>query len=237
LLNIGALALNAESIDQQRAQQTPGTIRAVVASADDEMEAQMAKVMANMSMSLDGFIADPSDGVEHLFGWYFNGDVEIPTAMPQLTFRTSAASAAYLRESFASIGALIAGRRLFDVAGGWGGRHPADVPVFVVTHSIPEGWPRDDAPFTFVTGGIESAVAQAKATAGDKMVAVASPTVVQQCLDAGLLDEISVDLIPVLLGKGIRFFDNLANTPVKLGDPRVVEGTGVTHLRYQVRPG
>jgi dihydrofolate reductase len=191
--------------------------------------------MANMSMSLDGFIADPSDGVEHLFGWYFNGNVEIPTAMPQLTFRTSEASAAHLRESFASVGALIAGRRLFDHTFGWGGRHPVDVPVFVVTHAVPEGWPRDDAPFTFVTNGVESAVAQAKATAGEKVVAVASPTIVQQCLNAGLLDEISVDLMPVLLGKGIRFFDNLANTPVRLEDPRVIEGTGVTHLIYRVK--
>jgi dihydrofolate reductase len=196
----------------------------------------MAKVIANMSMSLDGFVADPSDGIEHLFGWYFNGDVTVPTANPNLTFRTSEASAAHLRDAFASVGALIAGRRLFDVAGGWGGRHPVDVPVFVVTHTVPDGWPRDDAPFTFVTDGIESALAQAKATAGEQVVAVASPNIAQQYLNAGLLDEISVDLVPVLLGKGIRFFDNLANTPIKLDDPRIIEGTGVTHLIYRVKP-
>ncbi|MGZ3598772.1 MAG: dihydrofolate reductase family protein [Ktedonobacterales bacterium] len=191
--------------------------------------------MANMSMSLDGFIADPSDGVEHLFGWYNNGDVTVPTADPRWTFHTSAASAAYLRETFANVGALVAGRRLFDVANGWGGNHPAGVPVFVVTHSVPDGWPRDDAPFTFVTEGIESAVAQAKSVAGDKITSVASANIAQQCLNAGLLDAIAVDLVPVLLGKGIRFFDHLTSAPVELEDPRVIEGTRVTHLYYRVK--
>lgn len=196
----------------------------------------MALVIANMSMSLDGFIADPSDGVEHLFGWYNNGDVTVPTADAQWTFHTSAASAAYLRETFANVGALIAGRHLFDVANGWGGNHPAGVPVFVVTHSVPDGWPRAGAPFTFVTDGVESAVAQARAVAGDKIAAVGSANIAQQCLNARLLDGIAVDLVPVLLGEGIRFFDHLTRAPVKLEDPRVIEGTGVTHLYYRVNP-
>lgn len=196
----------------------------------------MARVIANMSMSLDGFIADPSDGVEHLFGWYDNGDVTVPTASPQWTFHTSEASAAYLRDSLASIGALIAGRHLFDVAGGWDGNHPAGVPVFVVTHSVPDGWPRKDAPFTFVTDGVESAIAQAKAVAGDKTVSVASANITQQCLNLGLLDGVAVDLVPVLLGEGIRFFDHLTSAPIKFEDPQVIEGTGVTHLYYRVKP-
>lgn len=195
----------------------------------------MALVIANMSMSLDGFIADPSDGVEHLFGWYDNGDVAVPTADARWTFHTSAASAAYLRETFANIGALIAGRRLFDITNGWNGRHPAGVPVFVLTHSVPDGWPRDDAPFTFISDGVESAVAQAKAVAGDKIASVASASIAQQCLNAGLLDAIVVDLIPVLLGKGIRFFDHLTTAPVELEDPKVIEGTHVTHLYYRVK--
>jgi dihydrofolate reductase len=195
----------------------------------------MATVTANMSMSLDGFIADPRDGVEHLFGWYGNGEVEIPTATPELTFHTTQASADHLRGMLGNIGALICGRRVFDLTDGWGGRHPIDVPVFVVTHTVPDGWPRDEAPFTFVTDGVESAVKQACAVAGEKVVAVATPSITQQCLGAGLLDEIAVDLIPVLLGSGIRFFDNLASSPVKLEGPTVVEGTDVTHLRYRVR--
>lgn len=195
----------------------------------------MAIVIANMSMSLDGFIADPSDGVEHLFGWYDNGDVTVPTADPRWSFHTSATSAEYLRETFANIGALIAGRRLFDITNGWGGHHPAGVPVFVVTHSVPDGWPRADAPFTFVTAGVERAVAQARAVAGDKFVAVASANIAQQCLNVGLLDAIAVDLVPVLLGNGIRFFDHLTTAPVELEDPRVIEGTHVTHLYYRVK--
>lgn len=194
----------------------------------------MAKVIANMSMSLDGFIAGPNDEVEHLFGWYANGDVEIPTATPGMAFRVSEASAARLRERMANHGALVVGRRLFDMTDGWGGRHPLDVPVFVLTHSVPEGWPRPDAPFTFVTDGLESAIAQAKATAGDGWVGVGSK-VASQCLDAGLLDEIHADLVPVLLGRGIPFFEHLTTAPVELEGPQVDEGVGVTHLRYRVK--
>jgi dihydrofolate reductase len=188
-------------------------------------------------MSLDGFIADPADGVEHLFRWYGNGDVTVPTADPRMTFHVSLASAAHLRGTLANVGALVCGRRLFDVANGWGGNHPTGAPVFVVTHTIPEGWPRDDAPFTFITeGGVARAVAQAKAVASDKIVAIASANIAQQCLNAGLLDAIAVDLVPVLLGAGIRFFDHLSGTPIMLEDPRVVEGTAVTHLYYRVTP-
>ena len=108
--------------------------------------------------------------------------------------------------------------------------------MFVVTHSIPGGWPRDDAPFTFVTGGVEKAIAEAKAVAGDKIGAVVSANIAQQCLTDGLLDEIVVDLVPVLLGEGIRFFDNLEGGPIELEGPQVIEGTGVTHLSYRVKP-
>jgi dihydrofolate reductase len=141
----------------------------------------MATVVAQMSMSLDGFIANPQDGVDHIFDWFFNGPVEVqtPGSGGPASFHVSEASAAYIRESMANVGALISGRRLFDVANGWGGSHPFNVPVFVVTHSIPDGWPRPDVPFTFVTDGIESAVAQAKAAAGDKMIGVAGPNIVQ----------------------------------------------------------
>ncbi len=195
----------------------------------------MARVIADMAMSLDGFVADPSDGVEHLFGWFGNGDVAVPTADPRWTFHTSEASARHLREAFANVGALVCGRRVFDLAGGWGGNHPTGAPVFVVTHTVPDGWPREDAPLTFVTDGVESALAQAKTVAGDKVVAVATPDIAQQCLNEGLLDGIQVNLVPVLLGEGIRFFDNLAGAPIELEDPRVIEGTGVTHLYYRVR--
>jgi dihydrofolate reductase len=103
----------------------------------------------------------------------------------------------------------------------------------VVTHGA--RWlARHDAPFTFVTEGVESAVAQAEALAGDGIVGVGGADIAQQCLGAGLLDEVRVNLVPVLLGRGIRFFDNIADGPVPLESPRVIEGTGVTHLYYRV---
>lgn len=191
----------------------------------------MSKVVAHMSMSLDGFVADPYDGCEELFGWYGNGDVEVASNDPRWTFHLSAASAPVVREAFARGGALVTGRRLFDHTNGWGGNHPAGVPIFVVTHRPVQDWPH---PVTFVTDGVVAAIERAKAVAGGKDVAAASTTIVQQCLDAGLLDELQVNLIPVLLGEGIPFFANLAKSPVRLADPVVVQGTGVTHLRYQV---
>jgi dihydrofolate reductase len=194
-----------------------------------------SKVVADMSMSLDGFIADEKDGVEHLFGWYGNGDVEVPTADERWTFRVSQASADHLRPSFSgAVGALVCGRRIFDLTQGWGGHHPIGCPVFVVSHSVPEGWPREDSPTRFFTDPFDALTA-ARQEAGDRVTAVATPTLTQQYLNAGLLDEIVVSLVPVLLGRGIRFFDNLTTAPVHLSDPKVVQGTSVTHLTYEVR--
>jgi dihydrofolate reductase len=195
----------------------------------------MATVIADMSMSLDGFIADRNDDVGPLFDWYRVGPVTTPSADERWSFHTSEASAKELREFLPAVGALVCGRRVFDHTKGWGGRHPAGCPVFVVTHNVPKGWPRDDAPFTFVTDGVESAVAQAKELAGDKIVAIATPSITQQCLNLGLLDVIRVNLVPVLLGDGIRFFDNLRDAPITLDDPTVTESTRVTHLQYHVR--
>lgn len=195
----------------------------------------MAIVIASFSMSLDGFVADPSDAVGPLFDWYGNGDVDVRWPGNDMVSHTTPASAGYLREVIDGAGALLAGRRLFDHTGGWGGSHPLGVPVFVVSHSVPDGWPRDDAPFTFVTDGVESAVAQAKEVAGDKIVGVGGPNVAQQCLDAGLIDEVHIQLVPVLLGEGIRFFDGVHGAPVALDDPTVIEGRRVTHLRYRVQ--
>ena len=178
-----------------------------------------ATIVAAMSMSVDGYIAGPTDEVDRLFAWYAT---------------LNEASGARLQEVGGRLGAIVNGRRTFDLAGGWGGKHPLDVPVFVVTHTVPDGW--DNAPFTFVTNGVESAVAQAAEVTGDGIVGVSGGNTVQQCLNAGLIDEISIDLVPVLLGEGIRFFDNLARMPIDLEDPRVVEGKGVTHLTYRIQP-
>ena len=104
----------------------------------------MTKTVAVMSMSLDGYVADANDGVAEVFGWYFSGDVEIP--MPStgsdMTFHVSAPSADYLKGLMAETGAFLTGRRTFERADGWGGKHPWDVPAFVATHHVPDGWPR-----------------------------------------------------------------------------------------------
>ncbi|WP_328326316.1 MULTISPECIES: dihydrofolate reductase family protein [unclassified Streptomyces] len=195
----------------------------------------MAKVTANMSMSLDGFVSHPSDGIDQLFRWYGNGDVTVRTADPDMTFQVSEASAQRLNRGLSEIGVLVYGRRTFDDAGGWIGGHPMGKPVIVVSHSIPDGWPRADTPLTFVTDGVESAIAQARATAGEKKVVIGSADLTQQCINAGLLDELDVDLVPLLLGSGVRFLDNLREAPRALEGPTVIEGNGVTHLTYTLR--
>jgi dihydrofolate reductase len=191
-------------------------------------------------VSVDGFIADLNDDVGPLFDWYFNGDVEVPTAGPWV-FKTSEPSARVLRGMIADCGALVVGRGEFDKTRGWGGRHPMGAPVFVVTHEAPAAWPfpeglpAEDAPFTFVTDGIESAIEQAKEVAGDKVVAVNPGSIARQVLEARLLDEVWISLVPVLLGDGIRYFGDLGKASVKFETPRVVEADGVTHLTYGVR--
>jgi dihydrofolate reductase len=196
----------------------------------------MSKLIAIMSMSLDGFVADRNDGVAEVFDWYMSsGNVEIKTGgSDPMTFHMSQPSADHVRGLIADLGAVLTGRRTFDKAEGWGGNH-AWGPAFVVTHDIPAGWPRPNSTVHFVTDGIESAVKQAKTAAAGKSVGVHGADTIQQLLNAGLLDEISVDIAAVFLGSGIRLFDRLAGTPFVLGNPIVTAGVGVTHLRYPVR--
>ena len=111
---------------------------------------------------------------------------------------------------------------------------PLGVPTFVVTHTVPQEWVYEGSPFTFVTDGLESAVEQTKAVAVDKDVAVGAASIAQQCIRAGLLDEIHVDLVPVLLGDGVRLFEHLGVGPIELEGPRVIEAPGVTHLTFRV---
>ena len=202
----------------------------------------MGKVILSLSMSLDGFIAGANDGPEnslgdggeHLFQWYSSGDTAYTMPSGEMTFKVSAASADFLQQSIGTIGALVTGRRTFDIAKGWGGRHPLDVPVFVVTHNAQQHWVKPSAPFTFVTTGVESAVAQAKAAAGSKNVAIGAASIAQQCLRAGLLDEITLDLVPVLLGKGVRLFEHVGIAPVELERTLVIDAPDVTHLTFRV---
>jgi dihydrofolate reductase len=195
----------------------------------------MGKIVSQASMSLDGYIADPSDNVGPLFEWYGNGDVEVTGADPDRVFRVSAASAAYLRDAWSNAGASVIGRRLFDLTNGWNGKPPVGEAVFVVTHRPPEDWDFPGAPFTFVTDGVASAVAQAKELAGDRYVSVTPGNVGGQAFQAGLVDEVLVDLVPVVFGAGVRYFGDYAGSPLLLENPEIVQGDRVTHLRYRVR--
>jgi dihydrofolate reductase len=159
----------------------------------------------------------------------------MPSPASAMTFRVSEPSAQHLSGLMAEVGAMLTGRRTFEVAGGWGGQHPWDVPAFVVTHQVPDGWPRPGSSVQFVTDGLESAVARARSAAGPKSVGVHGSRTIQQLLAAGLLDELHIDLAAVLLGGGVRLFDHLEDTPLRLGSPTVISGVGVTHLRYPVR--
>ena len=202
----------------------------------------MGKVSTGLSISLDGFIARPSDsperplgeGGERLFEWYSSGDTEYSLPGTEMVFRVSPVSAELLREAHSKMGAFVTGRRTFDITNGWGGRPPLGIPTFVVTHTVPQDWVYEGSPFIFTTDGVESAVEQARAVAGDRDVAVGAASIVQQCIRARLLDEIHVDLVPVLLGGGVRLFDHLGTSPIELERTRVIEAPDVTHLTFCV---
>jgi dihydrofolate reductase len=200
----------------------------------------LGKVSAGATMSLDGFIAGPDDtGFDLLFKWYGAGDVEVP--FPDSTAqvpaaRVSPATAELLKKEISGWGALVVGRHLYDLTNAWNGRHPLDVTTVVLTHHPPEDRPLADENFVFVTEGIEAAVSTAKEIAGDRNVAVNGGQMARQALEAGLLDEIGVELVPVILGAGTPLFADLRSGPVEFEGPfLVVEGIGVTHVRYRVK--
>jgi dihydrofolate reductase len=190
------------------------------------------------AVSLDGFLAFDDDQVGPLHEFYFGGDTPITAGHQHMSFQTSAASARYIDEQWSRIGAMVIGRRLFDLTNGWHGVPVAGDRVFVVTHSVPTDWEyADSAPFTFVTDGVASAITQAKAVAGpDRIVSLNGGDVGGQAFAAGLVDELDVALVPVVFGSGKRFLGD-HDGQVLLDDPVVVPGERVTHLRYRVRKG
>jgi dihydrofolate reductase len=195
----------------------------------------MSNVVLYMSMSVDGFITGPDDGPEHGLGvngerlhdWLQAGGVQPRSHRP-----LDEANATVFDEVMAT-GAVIAGRRTFDFAGGWAGDHHDGVPIFVLTHAAPD----EPAPGNarYVTDGIESCVAQAKAAAGGRDILLHGAAVAQECLRAGLLDELALQLIPVLLGQGRRLFEELPPDHIELELLRTLQAPGVLHLRYRVR--
>jgi dihydrofolate reductase len=201
----------------------------------------IGKVVFNMTMSLDGFVAGPNDGPDNglgdggdrLFNWYFSGEVEVSVSEGTPLLKVSPQSAKLLKESFETYGAGVWGRRTFDIAKAWDG-HPPGTPCFIVTHRVPQEWVKEGSPFTFVTDGVESAIRQAKQAAGDKDVVICTASILQQALRAKLVDEIYVDVAPVLLGSGVRLFDHLGTGPFELEYIRVIAAPGVTHLGFRV---
>ena len=198
----------------------------------------MGKVLTGASVSLDGFISGPGEtGFEHLFAWYSGGDIEFPSAMPTVKFSLSEPDHRYLKEYVDGVGVLVVGRRLFDITNGWDGRHPFDLPVVVVTHNVPKDWVKDhpDAPFTFVTDGLASAIEHARDVAGDRNIGLTAGKLASQGVELGLVDEIYFDLVPVVLGGGTRYFEKLTSGTQLLDGPEILQGERVTHLRYTVR--
>jgi dihydrofolate reductase len=201
----------------------------------------MTSVLIALSTALDGFIAGADDspeqplgvGGDRLFTWLTAGDTPSHTAPG---FKMSAVSAAFFDAGVARVGAVIAGRRTYDVAEeAWGGNGPMPgIPLFVVTHHAPETVPAGDPPYTFISDGIHRAVAQARTAAAGKDVFLQGASIVQQCLRAGLMDKFTISLVPVVLGRGVRLLDGLDPGSVELDLAGVVDAPGVTHLTCRV---
>lgn len=192
----------------------------------------MGKVYCEISMSLDGFITGPNvrvgnglgDNGERLHDWMFDAKTD--------------ADAAIVDERYAMTGAVVLGKGMFDVGfEPWGDPPPFRMPVFVVTHEARDPLPmQGGTTYTFVTNGIEAALELARAAAGDKDVGIwGGANIIRQYLKAGLLDEMQIDLIPILLGDGIRLFESLDPNRLELSKTSCIDTPRATHLRYQVR--
>jgi dihydrofolate reductase len=197
----------------------------------------MARVIIQAVVSVDGFIARPDDSVGPLFDWYFNGSEELRAEPSGWTFQVSPASKAYVSPFWDRIDVTLIGRHLFDTTNGWDGKPAAGDQLVVVTHRpLPDEWLAEhpDAPF-HVADSVEKGVALAKELAGeDGLVCVTAGDLGGQVFSAGLVDEVAMDVAPVVLGEGVRFFGSHAGT-VRLEDPdQVVQGDRVLHLHFTV---
>ncbi len=192
----------------------------------------MGKVYCEISMSLDGFITGPNvragnglgDNGERLHDWMFDARTDADTRI--------------VDERYATTGAIILGKGMFDVGfEPWGDPPPFRMPVFVVTHEARDPLPmQGGTTYTFVTNGIEAALELARAAAGDKHVGIwGGANIIRQYLRSGLLDEMQIDIIPILLGDGIRLFEGLDPQGIELRKTSSIDTPGATHLRYQVR--
>lgn len=192
----------------------------------------MGTVVFDITASLDGFVAGPNDSPDlpmgeggiRLFDWYFSS--------PATPRSGESIDPKIMEQAAQTVGAIVSGRRTYDNAHGWNGEHPLHVPVFVVTHHTPEAVGKFNG--AFITDGLESAIKQAQAAAGDKAVALNSPNIAQQCLKAGFLDELSLHIVPVLLGGGVRLFDHLGTDHIELECTQAVNTEKVIHMTFRV---
>lgn len=202
----------------------------------------MSKILVFKSMSLDGFIAGPNDEIDPLHDWLFTtkpasrkaGAWDRSEGKTERFFGPEGVNKDILTAAMAIEGATVVGRRTYNVTNGWGGKPPGNGPYFVLTHNPPS---KDEisSNFTFVTDGIESAVRRALDASKSGHVDLMGASVIQQGLRAGLVDELIIQVIPVLMGRGIRLFDHLGSAHITLNRTRVAEGaSGVTHLFYNV---
>ncbi|MFJ4710941.1 dihydrofolate reductase family protein [Streptomyces sp. NPDC088785] len=192
----------------------------------------MSPVLMHAVVSVDGFIADADDQVGHLFDWYGNGDVPLAD---DAGFQVSAVSAEYTRAMWDSLGVIVMGRHLFDATNGWNAKPPAGEHVVVVSHRPrPADWHPEASHYHFA-GDVAEAVATARELADGRSVAVTAGDVGGQAFALGLVDVVAMDVAPVVLGAGKRFFGSVAGERL-LDDPHVVvQGDRVLHLQYRVR--
>jgi dihydrofolate reductase len=201
------------------------------------------KVVVDITMSLDGFVAGPNDGPElplgdggeRLHEWVYG--LESWRRPHGLAGGETGRDSELLEEAFDRPGAIILGRRMFDNAQGWGERPPFGKPVLVLTHETREPLAKEGGTtFTFVADGIESALEQARAAAGERDVGIAGgASTIQQYLRAGLVDELQVHVAPLLLGAGLRLFDGLEGAGIELERTDAIDSPRVTHLRFRVK--
>ena len=193
----------------------------------------MSTVITHAVMSVDGFIADDQDEVGPLFDWYFNGDVPLPGS-PGM--KVSPASGEYVTGMWASIGVIVMGRRMFDLTNGWEAKPPTGDHVVVVSHRPrPADWHPEASHYHFATD-VTQGIARARELAGDRVVAICAGDVAGQALALGLVDEVAMDVVPVVFGSGRRYFGSI-DGQVLLEEPNtVIPGDRVLHLRYPVRP-
>jgi dihydrofolate reductase len=202
----------------------------------------MGTVIMHNVVSVDGFIADRNDDPGPLHEWYFGGDTPIGKKDDQefdhsgagSGFMVSKASAEYVGSTWEAIGTIVMGRRLFDLVNGWEGQPPAGDHVVVVSHRPkPEGW-HPEASYHFVDD-VTAAIERAQELAGERTIAVNAGEVGGQILAAGLIDEVAMDVVPVVFGSGKRYFGSI-DLQLLLEDPHVnIQGEGVLHLKFKVR--